>query len=104
VELNSNINSEISNLKFQISTDSITSNQPTIFAKVGQATEATIADVGPTTPTYTGVEKHNTQCVSNCNVSYNNTTHLFNVNNVQGHANVRVHSEFVICQALLLMS
>jgi hypothetical protein len=95
VEINDKINSEISNLKAQIAEGSIVSNRSVIVAEVGQTTQAKIADIDPTTPTHTGVEQHSTQCVSDCNDSCINTTHLLSVNGVQSHANVNVHSELV---------
>ena len=91
VELNNKINSEISKLKAQIAEGSIISNRSAVVAEVDQATEARIADIGPTTNTSIGVEQQSTQCVSDCNVSCTNTTQLLNVNSVEGHAKVNVH-------------
>jgi hypothetical protein len=93
LELNDKINSEISNLKAQIAESSKISNRSTIVAEVGHATEARIAEIGPNTPTCTGVEKHSTQCVRDFNVSCNNTSRLLNVNSVQYHANLGVQSD-----------
>jgi hypothetical protein len=95
VEFNDKMNSEISNLKTQIAEGSIINNWSAVVAEVDQATEARIADIDPTTTTFTGIEQHSTQCVSDCNVSCTNTTHLLNVNSVQIRANVSVHSDLV---------
>jgi hypothetical protein len=89
------VNSEIPNLKAQIAEGSITSNRSAVVAEVSQTTEARIGDICPTTPTSTGAEQHSIQCLSDCNVSCPNSTHLLNVNSLQSHANVNVHSESV---------
>jgi hypothetical protein len=93
VELNVKKNSEISNLKAQTAEGSTISNRPAAVAEVGQATEAGTADIGPTTPICTGVEQRSTRCVGDCNILCTNTTHFFNIDSVQGHADVNVHSD-----------
>jgi hypothetical protein len=55
MEINDKMNSEILRLKAQILAGSLTSNGSAIVAEVGRDTVARIADIGPNTPTYTGV-------------------------------------------------
>jgi len=61
MEFNDKMISEISKLKAQILAGSLTSNGSAIVAEVGRDTAARIADVGPITPTCTGVEQLKTQ-------------------------------------------
>lgn len=94
VELNDKMKSEISNLRAQNSAGSTTSNRTATVAEIGKDDKARIADLSPTTTTYTLVSCNIVHTAYATVVSCPNTTHLFNVNSVQGHAEI-VHFDFV---------
>ena len=92
MEIKDKMNSEISKLKAQSLAGSLTSNGSAINTEAGRDAVVRIADVGPSTPTYSLVVTSNIKlkCVNDCNVSCSSTTYLFKVNNAQVHNNMSV--------------